>query len=52
MSSLNVSVTEDELQRRLREWRPREPKVKSGYLTLWARFANSAAKGAGLPYNI
>jgi dihydroxy-acid dehydratase len=52
MSSLNVSVTEDELQRRLREWRPREPKVRSGYLTLWARFANSAAKGAGLPYNI
>ena len=51
-SSLNVSLTEDEITRRLKEWKPKEPKVKRGYLTLWARWANSAAKGAGLPYNI
>jgi dihydroxy-acid dehydratase len=49
---VDVRITDDELQKRLAEWKPMEPKVKSGYLTLWARMANSAAKGAGLPYRI
>jgi dihydroxy-acid dehydratase len=51
-NKLNVDISDEELRRRLEEWRPAEPKVKRGYLTLWQRMANSAAKGAGLPYNI
>jgi len=51
-NKLNVNISDDELQNRLAEWKPVEPKVRRGYLTLWARMANSAAKGAGLPYNI
>lgn len=51
-NKLNVNIPDTELQKRLAEWKPVEPKVRRGYLTLWARMANSAAKGAGLPYNI
>jgi dihydroxy-acid dehydratase len=49
---LNVRLTSEEIHKRLARWNPPEPKVKSGYLTLWARLANSAAKGAGLPYHL
>ncbi len=49
---LNIDISDDQLQKRLAQWKPKEPKVKRGYLTLWARWANSAAKGAGLPYNL
>lgn len=49
---LSINIPDEELQKRLTEWKPKEPKVKRGYLTLWVRMANSAAKGAGLPYNI
>ena len=50
--TVNARVSDEEIRKRLSEWTPKEPKVKKGYLTLWARWANSAAKGAGLPYNI
>lgn len=49
---LNVRITDEELRKRLAEWKPEDPKAKYGYLTLWAKMANSAAKGAGLPYRI
>jgi len=49
---LSVSVSDEELEERQLQWIARDPKVKSGYLTLWARMANSAAKGAGLAYRI
>lgn len=51
-NKVNVRLSDDELNRRRNEWKPKEPKVRRGYLTLWARFANPASKGAGLPYNI
>ena len=51
-NKLNVNISDQELQKRLTEWKQKEQKVKRGYLTLWVRMANSAAKGAGLPYNI
>jgi dihydroxy-acid dehydratase len=50
--NLNIDISDEQLQKRLAQWKPKEPKVKRGYLTLWARWANSAAKGAGLPYNL
>jgi len=51
-NKLNFNIPDGELQKRLAAWKPKEPKVKRGYLTLWARMANPAAKGAGLPYSI
>lgn len=50
--TVNIRVSDEGIRKRLSEWKPKEPKVKKGYLTLWARWANSSAKGAGLPYNI
>ena len=49
---LNVKVPEEELQKRLAEWKPREAKVRRGILTLYARMADSCAKGAGLPLRL
>ena len=49
---LNVRLSAEELSARQSGWTPKEPRVKSGYLTLWARLANSAAEGAGLAYRI
>ena len=51
-NKLNAKISDEEFQKRRKEWKPKEPKVRRGYLTLWARFANPASKGAGLPYNI
>lgn len=51
-NKLNAKITDEEFKKRRAAWKPKEPKVKRGYLTLWARFANPASKGAGLPYNI
>lgn len=51
-NKVNARLSDDELNKRRSEWKAKEPKVKRGYLTLWARFANPASKGAGLPYNI
>ena len=51
-NKLNINIPDEELQERLAAWKPKEPKVKKGYLTLWVRMGNSAAKGGGLPYSI
>lgn len=46
--SLNVLVSDEELKARLEEWKPREPKVKRGYLARYAKLVTSAATGAVL----
>lgn len=43
---LEVALSEAELERRRKEWVQPEPKIKSGYLTRYARVVSSAAKGA------
>ncbi len=45
---LNVELSEDEIQRRLRNWRPPEPKTKTGFLTLYAQMALPAHQGAAM----
>jgi len=45
---LNIKLSDEELQRRLREWKPPEPKVKRGYLYRYSKMAQSASKGAVL----
>jgi len=44
--SLHLQVTEEEIQTRFTRWQKPEPKFKKGYLTLYARLAESADKGA------
>jgi dihydroxy-acid dehydratase len=44
---LNIKLSDEELRRRLQEWRPPEPKVKKGVLGLYAKAAESLSKGGG-----
>jgi dihydroxy-acid dehydratase len=44
--SLELHLSEAEIQARLLDWRPPEPKIERGYLALYARLAESADKGA------
>lgn len=45
---LNVCIDEKELQDRLRSWTPPPPRVSDGFLTVYAKLANPAEKGAGI----
>ena len=44
--SLNVLVSDEELEARRAKWQPREPKVTSGYLARYASLVTSADTGA------
>ena len=44
--SLNVLVSDEELEARRAKWQPREPKVTSGYLARYASLVTAADKGA------
>jgi dihydroxy-acid dehydratase len=43
---LDVELDQDEINERLQIWTPPEPKVKRGYLALYARTVSSADRGA------
>jgi len=45
---LNTKLTELEIKSRLSKWRRPEPKIKSGYLVRYSKFAASADRGAVL----
>ena len=49
---LNVHLTDEEIKSRLRSWRPSEPKVKRGVLTIYSRLVEQADKGATINTNI
>jgi dihydroxy-acid dehydratase len=44
--TLNVQLSEDELDRRKQQWVCPEPKVEKGYLIRYARSVTSASYGA------
>ena len=44
--SLHLGVSDEEIKGRLARWQRPEPKIKKGYLALYARLAESADKGA------
>ncbi len=44
--TLNVNVSESELQERSKLWKPPAPKVKTGYLSRYAKMVTSASSGA------
>lgn len=50
--SLNIRLTEEEIKTRLGNWRPPEPKVKKGVLTIYSRLAEQAERGAGINTNL
>lgn len=43
---LNVRLSDDEIKRRLERWKPPQPKVKKGFLALYAKTTSSANLGA------
>ncbi len=45
---LNLLITQEEIEKRLNEWRRPEPKIKTGYLNLYRKIVNSARVGAYL----
>ncbi|MBO4904771.1 MAG: dihydroxy-acid dehydratase [Lachnospiraceae bacterium] len=46
--SLNVKVSDEEMAERRAKWRPREPKVNTGYLARYQKLVTSGDKGAVL----
>jgi dihydroxy-acid dehydratase len=45
---VHLHIAEAERVERQRRWHPPEPKIKTGYLTLYSKLASSAAEGAVL----
>lgn len=45
---LDLAVSEEELAKRRAAWKPREPKIKTGYLARYASLVTSGNKGAVL----
>ncbi len=47
---LDLKVPEEELEKRRKEWKKPEPKVKHGYLARYSKLVSSADKGAVVNY--
>ena len=47
---LNIKISDEEMNGRLRRWKVPKSKVNKGYLSIYAKMANSAEKGAALRY--
>lgn len=45
-NTINVEVSDEELERRRKAWTPREPKVKTGYLARYSSLVTSGNRGA------
>ena len=48
---LNVQLSDEELEARKKNWKPREPRFKTGYLAKYAKMATSADTGAVLKWD-
>ncbi len=44
--TLTLKISDEEMEKRKKEWKPREPKVTEGYLARYAALVTSADKGA------
>lgn len=47
-ASINVRISDQELEERRKGWKPMEPKIKEGWLSRYSTMASSASKGAVL----
>lgn len=50
-NTLNVKVSEEEMQKRRDSWEPRKPKITTGYLARYASLVTSGNRGAILEIN-
>ena len=50
-NTLNVAVSEEEMEQRRAKWQPREPKITTGYLARYASLVTSGNTGAILKNN-
>ena len=49
-NTLDIDVSDEELERRRANWKPREPKITTGYLARYASLVTSGNKGAILEH--
>ena len=47
-NTITLNVSDEELAKRRAEWKPREPKITTGYLARYAKLVSSGAHGAVL----
>ncbi len=47
-NSINVLISDEELAKRRQNWTPKEPRIKTGYLSRYAKLVTSGTKGAVL----
>ena len=47
-NTINFEVSDEELERRRANWRPRQPKITTGYLSRYAKLVSSGVQGAVL----
>ena len=47
-NTINLDVSDEELSRRKAQWKPREPKITTGYLSRYASLVTSGNRGAVL----
>ncbi len=45
-NKINVEISKEEMQKRKTEWKPREPKITTGYLARYASLVTSGNRGA------
>jgi len=45
-NTLELDVSDEELDRRRAEWKPREPKITTGYLARYVKMVTAASRGA------
>lgn len=47
-NTINILVSDEELEKRRAQWKPRQPKITTGYLARYAKLVSSGASGAVL----
>ena len=47
-NTITLNVSDEELAKRRAAWKPREPKITTGYLARYAKLVSSGAQGAVL----
>lgn len=50
-NALNLKVSDEEMEERRKNWKPRAPKVTTGYLARYASMVTSGNRGAVLEIN-
>ena len=50
-NKINVKLSDEELAERRKEWQPKEPRIKTGYLARYAAMVTSGNTGAILDVN-